>query len=166
MGCDIHMHFEYHSSLYTDKKDEWYNGDYFKRSIRDIKEYEFVDMYPNRCYSLFAVLANVRNYDPGLIYIDEPRGLPEDINIITKHQYIDWEWGAHSTSYFTLKEILDFSEKHEGKEEAEILKHLIEIIKRRADELNLIYDFQWNGQHCEKAYDKADKIRIVFWFDN
>lgn len=45
------------------------------------------------------------------------------------------------------------------------LDNLIQEIKRRADELYIIYDFLWE-QNPEEAYEKSDKIRLVFWFDN
>lgn len=45
------------------------------------------------------------------------------------------------------------------------LDHLIAEIKKRADELYIIYDFLWE-QNPEEAYKQSDKIRLVFWFDN
>lgn len=43
--------------------------------------------------------------------------------------------------------------------------HLIEEIKRRADELSVIYSFEWE-RDFDKAYKKSDRIRLVFWFDS
>ena len=45
------------------------------------------------------------------------------------------------------------------------LNELIEKLKERAKELYYIYDFWWDGDY-QKAYELADGIRIVFWFDN
>lgn len=45
------------------------------------------------------------------------------------------------------------------------LDHLIAEMKKRADELYIIYDFLWE-QNPEEAYKQSDKIRLVFWFDN
>lgn len=49
--------------------------------------------------------------------------------------------------------------------ENENLAALIDDIKKRADELNLIYDFSWDSSP-NHAYKEAKNIRIVFWFDN
>lgn len=42
---------------------------------------------------------------------------------------------------------------------------LIDELKKRADELYVIYDFLWED-NPQKAYELSDDIRIVFWFDN
>lgn len=46
-----------------------------------------------------------------------------------------------------------------------VLLPLIESLKRRADELGVIYDIQWERDY-EEAYKRSEDIRIVFWFDN
>lgn len=51
------------------------------------------------------------------------------------------------------------------KKEQEALNHLIDEMKKRADELCLIYDYEWD-KHPEEAYSKSKDIRLVFWFDN
>lgn len=53
----------------------------------------------------------------------------------------------------------------EWEEENTVLLPLIDALKKRADELYLIYDFQWEDSPKE-AYEKSNDIRIVFWFDN
>ncbi|MFW6145425.1 MAG: hypothetical protein ACOC4Y_01370 [bacterium] len=65
MGCDIHCYIEYK----TEKSDMWWN---FGGRIN-----------PGRDYLIFALLANVRNYDrfEPILY---PKGLPEDIGFITR----------------------------------------------------------------------------------
>ena len=153
MGCDIHMHVEYNMN------GKWMCGDYFSLdsiSTLDNPKFNVVGFYSNRNYSLFAVLADVRNSDC-VEYIDTPRGLPDDAHEFTKSCYDAWSLDAHSCSYFTLKELIDFDD--------EILDPIIEKLKVRADELNLIYDFTWEYNY-NKAYESSDNIRIVFWFDN
>lgn len=108
MGCDIHMHVEYKWN------GEWLCGDYFrlrKNSTVDRPEYMYADIYGNRNYALFAMLANVRNYGD-TEYIDEPRGLPEDCTDFVKEDYEWWIGDAHSCSYFTLKELIDFHKRN------------------------------------------------------
>lgn len=204
MGCDIHMHVEYR----LDKKDQWRCGDYFKLnySHRATPDYTFVDFFGGRNYSRFAVLANVRNY-ADTKYIDDPRGLPDDVSDIIKEEYESWGFDAHSCSYITLKELIDFHEqghplkrsgmispeqqkqlelgiipdswcqgtnqagweRREWEEKNDVLVPLIEKLKERANELDLIYDFYWNSKNVESrklAYERSANVRIVFWFDN
>lgn len=154
MGCDIHTHVEYKNF----KVDPWQSGDYF---IKAGAGYIKVDFCEDRSYRLFAVLANVRNRE-GVEYISEPRGIPSDATEYTRECYKIWDIDAHSASYLTLKELIDFRKSHP---DATVLDYLIDELKRRANELYLIYDFQWDRRYGE-AYAKSDLIRIVFWFDN
>lgn len=71
--------------------------------------------YGDRNYNLFAILADVRNgtgfagirtgekFNP----ISEPKGYPEDISE-ESYNFLGDDWGHHSASYLTLKEIFDF----------------------------------------------------------
>lgn len=164
MGCDIHMFVEYRP------KDAWMNGDYFlpeDPSVADSPR-KLIELYGDRDYPLFAVLANVRAYNLEEC-IDYPRGLPDDVTKYVKDVYKIWELDAHSTSYFTLQELIDFDEEHEPRDYIgrHILRPLIDRLKQRADELNLIYDFQWSTKRdTQELRNKANNIRIVFWFDN
>lgn len=67
MGCDIHNHVEYKRTVNGEQG--WICGDYF--SVNPYYEegnedgetpYSLVDFCGDRNYSLFATLANVRNY--------------------------------------------------------------------------------------------------------
>jgi len=83
MGCDIHMAVE-------------------MLEVRQWKMVIGVDgAYSNRNYSVFSVLAGVRNFD-NITPIDIPRGLPEDVS---KEAAADVRLGAdHSFSWLTLEE--------------------------------------------------------------
>lgn len=115
MGCDIHTHVE----TYSESKKQWINGDLFKVNpyyIKDEvedgeKEFTVVELCGDRNYGLFAILADVRNYGD-TEYIDEPRGIPDDCNEMIKKDFEDWGCDAHSASYFTLKELMDFYKEH------------------------------------------------------
>lgn len=174
MGCDIHMHVEYKYRLKDDDA-HWMCGDYFKLNpFRDKYEneekYTLVGFHDDRNYDLFSILANVRNYG-GNDYIDDPRGLPDDITKEVKEDCDKLGIDGHAHSYFTLKELIDFQrtikrwEWRDWKEENKVLEPLIEDLKRRANELGVIYDFMWDEDY-NSAYDRSDLIRIVFWFDN
>ena len=166
MGCDIHMHVEY----YNNWSHKWVIGDYFALmpdSTLDDPQYSLMPIYDARNYYLFSVLAGVR----GSAYnnqIDGPRGLPEDVSELVAEKHMIWGIDAHSASYLTLRELIEF-DMHDWDEEEEpehMLQPLIERLKQRADELNLIYDFNWSGRSYGESMQKAEKIRIVFWFDN
>ena len=162
MGCDIHMHVEYRKH-----NNNWECGDYFalqSGSTLESPKYRFVELYGNRSYVLFSILADVRN-GVGLDYISLPKGLPKDVTDFVREAYEWWDMDAHSCSYLSLKEMIDFRETHAG-EDYYMLDVIIERLRQRADELNLIYDFEWSGRNHDKAYAQSSKIRIVFWFDN
>lgn len=164
MGCDIHMYVEIKT------ESGWESGDYFRVSYPLAKkpELQLVELYGYRNYALFAVLANVRNR--GYNYIDSPRGIPDDATNFVKSEYEDWRYDAHSASYFTLRELIDYHEEHKPRYDDfrndYILTPLIEKMKERAHDLYFIHDFQWNGDGRKEAMKRANDIRIVFWFDN
>lgn len=206
MGCDIHIHVEYKRDINGETK--WICGDYFTKNPYygvwdDEPEYALVDFCRYRNYDRFATLANVRNYG-NTPYIDDPRGLPEDVTRDVYKASERWGEDGHSHSYFTLKELIDYQANikplrqrglirpdaqkaldergilpdewcqgtnqagwafREWERENNVLIPLIEAIKKRADELYVIYDFLWERDPA-RAYELSDKIRIVFWFDN
>lgn len=165
MGCDIHTRVEY-----LDRNGKWLSGDLFRiNPDYDPKEpwyddpYEVIEVCWQRNYILFATLANVRNYDE-IPYIDEPRGIPDDACRRTRNAIREWGNDAHSPSYFTLKELMDYNKKaapvkdYNGNDYRP-LDHLIDELKRRGKDLMLWYD-------DKTAEERADKLRFVFWFDN
>jgi hypothetical protein len=165
MGCDIHMYVEYRHD------GRWVCGDYFEVNPYYPKcgpEYSLVELYGYRDYALFGILAGVRK--PEMPRIDDPRDLPEDCNDFIKKEYESWGIDAHSCSWLTLQELIDFQDKVGPTYDygGYILENLINKLKERANELNLIYDFQWTGNERSEreAYKKSAGIRIVFWFDN
>lgn len=56
-------------------------------------------------------------------------------------------------------------ERREWEEANTELLPLIDALKKRADELYVIYGWKWETSP-EEAYEASDNIRIVFWFDN
>jgi hypothetical protein len=151
MGCDIHMYVEYRLTSRDDSV--WRCGDYFKvdNPLSDKPTMKRVELYGDRNYALFAILADVRNYNLA-DYISEPKGLPGDATEYVKREYSNWGSDAHSCSYFTLQELIDYHSEYAPKDSFgyDILKPLINRLKLRSDELDVI----------------SDSIRIVFWFDN
>lgn len=60
--------------------------------------------YDGRNYALFAVLANVRNYDD-TPPIAEAKGFPENASGFVAKEFKEWGPDAHHPSYFTLREL-------------------------------------------------------------
>lgn len=113
MGCDIHMCLEI---KYFKQEDKWYNADYFVRNkfyevSKSQKKYEKIDLYGDRNYVLFAILANVRN-DYDYEFISEARDVPKDISQETREEYEGFKAFSHSASYLSLKELLDYEKEH------------------------------------------------------
>ena len=113
MGCDIHF--------YVEKKAEgkWINSQKVAIEHDDdtIPDVPYEDrIYSGRNYSLFGILANVRNgsdfagCDTGnaFIPISEPKGLPDDVSEEVKAISDGWEPDCPSHSYHTLRDLLDY----------------------------------------------------------
>lgn len=106
MGCDIHFFVETKQQDGSwQSADEWADDDGYKH----VKE----ELYGDRNYSLFAILADVRNgrgfagvqtgegYNP----IAAPRGLPDDVSKEVFECSEEWGIDGHSHSWFTLAEL-------------------------------------------------------------
>lgn len=147
MGCDIHLH--------TEIKIEgvWYH--YTHPSI-------------NRNYGLFSFMANVRNLHPEnenyIVPLCMPKGLPDNLSLVTKLDYERYGCDAHDMSWFNAKEI-----------------NLLETWANRhhmswwgADEWGFLFGNFWHEfvEVCTtKDYEglfptEIEDIRFVFWFDN
>lgn len=134
MGCDIHVHAE----LKIDGKWEHY-------SCPDIK----------RNYRLFGLMAGVRDYS--IQPIASPRGLPEDLSVITKIDAARMESDAHSHSYITPKEIVIVEESMDDMNGLTAFK-----------ETGWLFGNSWAGfvKYPEDNEPTIQDIRWVFWFDN
>jgi len=94
MGCDIHFFVEV-----KDSNGNWVNNNNCK--------------YICRNYSLFSILANVRNGE-GFNYIDSPRGLPLDISLYVKNNAKEFGYGnreigyGHNYSWLFLRELVEY----------------------------------------------------------
>ena len=148
MGCDIHAHIEIR-----------YKGKWEHYAIPSI----------DRNYSLFGIMADVRRNGPAIV---EPKGVPNDMSIVTR---LDWErWGvdAHTASWFNEEEIdqLDVWLKEQA-------------TQNKNNPYDLAYDLEWgilnktymfgSSLTAFKHYDDydylpkgCDAIRLIFWFDN
>lgn len=131
MGCDIHAYVEKRNAKGQWEivlgKNPWIdeylelsksaeeNGDLDRanRFKQQVKEYELNKpivtegwIYEGRSYNLFGILAGVRNYE--VTPISEIKGIPNDSCKKITEEYENWGCDAHSASYYTFEELLDY----------------------------------------------------------
>jgi hypothetical protein len=184
MGCDIHIYTEALETV--NSQPQWNNVDNWRlnKYARDEGEspYTQIPVYRRRDYSLFAVLAGVRDYsDSGNPVIAEPRGLPSDVSPSTKTASDEIGVDGHTHSWLTLLELRQAAAKLDGgvlpdewcqgttrkdvvRREWEMpntgLADLIKALEDRARDVFWIFN---DGPLSDEI---AAKVRIVFWFDN
>lgn len=162
MGCDIHIYLESKKKINGEERwvnvDHWQINPYFNNENSDWdgeREFEHVPVYFGRNYELFGILAGVR--DNSMTPIDDPRGIPNDISDVTRKEHEQWKQDAHSATYFTLDELLDFYQKK--KKHQETLDYFLNGIKER-----FYREFFLVSEERNKDFEK--KFRVIFWFDN
>ena len=101
MGCDIHLFVEVEHDGTWNSVDEWETEDGYTSVVYE-KQY-----YNGRNYDLFALLANVRNYN-NVKPMKCPVGLPDDVSYQVMQKSESYGSDGHSHSYLTLKELIDF----------------------------------------------------------
>jgi len=177
MGCDIHSFAERKANNKWEKVKDFFSLDgwekeYYKKEKTDSPFYW-------RGYSMFAFLADVRNYDcceP----ISEPRGLPDDVCAEIEEEHEDWGIDAHSCSYLTLKELLDFdyekvswnrriSRTTYNKNGGSFTNGA--ALAEEGEGTNVTYrenlgEFFFTHLKELQELGSPDDVRIVFWFDN
>lgn len=170
MGCDIHLITE----IKVDNQWIIYNKDKIFKDVSfpEADEWASYSPFDNRCYKIFAFLANVRN-DDNIKPILKPRGLPTDSECLNKKleepydmfwcvdiggrcetvkDEINFDINYHSESYLTLKELLDFNYNEIAYDNVSYYDYLQ---KHFFEELEIM-----------KTLGDPDKVRIIFWFDN
>lgn len=142
MGCDIRMRVELL---------DWYtmpDGTESKEQAWRTVMTEAAS-YGARNYSVFAALADVRNYQSQIAPITQPRGIPEDASPDTKTEHARWTSDAHSASWLTLAEVLAYNWGE--------VPHASEFwawAKSLRDGPTRLH------------FRDTTRIRLVFWFDN
>ncbi len=122
MGCDIHMYAEVRNADGTWSKvgkvfdNPWYDPDRPTKAYEDgyvFNAPQTDQPYSNRHYTLFAILADVRNgYSFAGCITHEPihplfpyRGIPKDASFEYRQIVEDWDCDGHSHTYATLAEL-------------------------------------------------------------
>lgn len=189
MGCDIHLRLEKRlkkdkvwNKYYTEKAGEWSNCYIFKSSSEWGSE---------RIYGMFAVLADVRNYDK-MEHLPL-RGLPEDcckatlrnyclyISPVKKDVYYEWEcdkdkadeWVKNNLSrYYTLDNVQWVS----NPDYHSVSWCTTQEMEMCINEIFKNEDGVYDGDYIEwlallwtmKGYEVSGEYecRAIFWFDN
>lgn len=116
MGCDIHMYTEVKRSIR--EKEVWVNVDdfrinpYYDGKDNSERQFEHQDLYGDRNYGLFTLLAGVRDYSEKTIPVSDPKGLPENMSDITREESERWDGDGHTHSWLTLAELKSFQAKN------------------------------------------------------
>ena len=117
MGCDIHLYVEKREGDRWMSADKWTPNKYYKNEGGNKLQVHYKDrFYSSRSYSLFAILANVRNgygfagldTGDGFTPIDMPRGLPPDVTELVALESAILGCDGHSHSWLTVQELLDY----------------------------------------------------------
>ena len=109
--------------------------------------------YGGRCYSLFGILAGVRDQSNPMIGAEfNLKGVPDDASMSVKSIADEWDIDGHSHNYFTLRELLD----------SEYNKMDDNDLKVRGIDP---YFFNTTIPQLQKLGQPED-VRIIFWFDN
>lgn len=140
MGCDIHVHTE----------------------VKINGKWEHVGN-PTilRDYELFAKMAGVRQREPRIEPIAEPRGVPEDVSFLTKFD-LEQDPG-HSASWLSGEEIdaLDEWYRDIWTKRSPNQYHYIE------EGFGFLFGNGWNVKAISEDFpDGVEDARWVFWFDN
>jgi hypothetical protein len=158
LGTDISVYIEREvtdGANSTKKKwislDEWiYDPSIDEERVPYGKRY-----WIERNYLLFAILADVRNrYN--IQPISQPKGLPEDVSPEVKKQSDDENGDAHTRSWLTLKELLEYDWQQKFEDDND------EIFPLEAMVIPFVSEFI---PRLSKI-DEPENVRMVFWFDN
>lgn len=174
MGCDIHSFAEIRNCQTNkwEKVENHFSLDQFGKKFYKTDKTDHPFNW--RSYSMFAFLADVRNYDH-CEPLSKPKGLPDDISDKVKDEYGEG-WDYHSASFLSVKELLDFNydktfwnrrvtkqtapNSWNGASLAEEGEGKVLTYRENLGELFFVHLNEL------KELGKPEDVRIVFWFDN
>lgn len=144
MGCDIHLHTE----VKINGKWEHYGHPHVPRN-----------------YTLFALMADVRNEGGKLHPVSKPKGMPSDPSLVTRLAFEHYADG-HSHSWLSAVELVmleDAWNKVKGSEwdGSDLEHHFVGYLENNG----------WAGftrypTGNARAKEWIEDVRWVFWFDN
>lgn len=157
MGCDIHSYAEA-----KNEKGKWV-------LIPQVKPFDW------RNYTTFSFLAGVRN-GMGIKPIHPRRGMPDDASAEVLHENEGWMGDAHSHSWLTTEELVDFN--YDAlvdylAEPDDLRGRLSRVLRESAgleEEPREVMTYR--QLLSEEFFDELEELqkqgvgRVVFWFDN
>ena len=164
MGCDIHSYVESQNEDGSWERVRWEQQEQFDDGPFDW-----------RSYAMYGFFADVRNYS-AVPALAEPRGLPEDVTEWVRVEHEEMGWDAHSTSWFSVDELLAF----DYDQEFEDRRVTIRTGPRSANgghtadpgggEVTTYREFLGGAYFRDldilRALNEKRPTRFVFWFDN
>lgn len=145
MGCDIH------ACLERKFDDGWH-------MITLIRGYEG-GRGGERDYAFFSSLCGVRKgFDDDSIY-PQPKGLPNDVSVVTEWYSNGWDCDGHSHSWETATEFV------KKKLVLDRLRDSKNELKSQDYESYQILGYSIDDGIAEEV-DNTNLYRVVFWFDN
>lgn len=186
MGCDIHSFAERKRNGKWEKVEEGFiELSQFEKDCQ--KKEKGNEPFDWRSYSMFAFLADVRNYDcceP----LSEPKGFPDDSEFLNSIYDEDAFYGVattnkqdieefyHSCSYLTLKELLDFDytktfwNRRVTKQTGSNSWNGASLAEEGEGEIVSYRDNLGEGFFKEleelKTLGEPENVRVVFYFDS
>jgi len=157
MGCDIHSYVE------VRRDGSW------RRAVDATEPFDWQD------YGLFGFLADVRNHSHSPV-IAEPRGLPDDADLLPFEREEALWCDYHSHSWLTLAELLayDYDQVFWDRRVTKQRPNGVWDGAALADEGEGAHPTlrEFLGEHYFRRLDDLSKlgdpqdVRVVFWFDN
>jgi hypothetical protein len=169
MGCDIHAYSEAKLFRHDDPEKEngvWVSADkwtvskygalYGEAEPESFSGFEVGhddEIFYKRNYSLFALLAGVRNYS-GVIPLARPRGIPQDVSTQVGALASQYGDDGHNHSWLGLNDIESALSDMLITGRNELVFSDLEAIRSGLEQRRVSFG-------CLSRH-----VRIVFWFDN
>ena len=148
MGCDIHAYAEVLlKGRWHQAGEVGYDWNYDTVTHEETRILAIKDVYDERNYTLFGILAGVRVDDEEPII--ERRGLPSDVSKELKKRSDNMGADGHSHHYYYVDELVENKLRFVGREYVksfvpEVIDYLVGLGK----------------------FPGVEDVRFVFWFDN
>lgn len=170
MGCDIHSYIEHKQNgvweqvtniIPLDEIDQRWE----KRTHGD-------SPFSWRSYSMFGFLADVRNYSHVPVIAEPHYKIPDDVSEVVRSDYEDWEYGAHTATWLTVKQLNDFDYDQVFWDRRVTKNGDGAALADEGEGAHLsIREFLgeafFNELAILTAIDKdPENVRVVFWFDS
>ena len=174
MGCDIHSYVEVKHGDKWEQATDLFPLEEFWQRVR--KKEKGDSPFDCRHYGMFGFLANVRNYSHVPCIAEPKYAIPEDASDPVKEQYEYWDSDAHTATWLTLKQLLDFSydqlfwDRRVMKQTAPNCWNGAALADEGEGEHLTVRKFLgdqfFRDLEIMRGLGEPENVRVVFWFDN